>query len=73
MLQFSHATLCIAKHRIYNKRSKTIEESIHVIFYASNDSKLSDSLVQNLNLSKYSDEEEEKSKDANVTKEDEQE
>jgi len=34
---------------------------------------LSDSLVQNLNLSKYSDEEEEKSKDANVTKEDEQE
>jgi len=42
-------------YRIYINRTKTIEESIHVIFYESNESKLSDSLVQNLNLSKHSD------------------
>jgi len=34
---------------------------------------LSDTFVQNLNLSKYNDEEEEKLKEANVTKEGEQE
>ena len=44
-----------------------------LFFYASNDNKLNDSLVQNLSLSKYSNEEEKKSRDANVIKEDEQE
>jgi len=33
----------------YNKCTKNIEESVHVIFYELNDGKLSDSLVQDLN------------------------
>jgi len=37
-------------YRIYNKRTKTIEESIHVIFDESNESKISDSLVQDPSL-----------------------
>ena len=60
-------------YRIYNKRTKTIEESIHVIFDESNESKLSDSLVQNLHLNKHSDEEEERLKETNVTKDSAQE
>ena len=58
---------------IYNKRTKTIEESIHVIFDESNERKLSDSLVQNLNLNKHSDEEEERLEETNITKDNEQE
>ena len=46
-------------YRIYNKRTKSIEESIHVIFDESNDGVLSDFIVQNLSLNKHSDDEEE--------------
>ena len=52
-------------YRIYNKRTKSIEESIHVIFDESNDGVLSDSIVQNLSLNKHSDDEEETSKKVN--------
>jgi len=45
-------------YRIYNKRTKNIEESVHVIFDEFNDGKLSDCLVQDLNLNKYRDDEE---------------
>ena len=37
-------------HRIYNKHTKNIEESIFVIFDWSNDGILSGPIVQNLNL-----------------------
>jgi len=56
------------EYRIYNKRIKTIDESIHIIFYESNESKLSDCLVQNLTLNKHGDEEEERLKKTNVAK-----
>ena len=46
-------------YRIYNKRTKTIEESIHVIFDESNDGVLSGSIVQDLHFNKYGDDEEE--------------
>ena len=46
-------------YRIFNKRTKTIEESIHVIFDESNDGVLSGSIVQDLHLNKYGDDEEE--------------
>ena len=52
-------------YRIYNKCTKSIEESIHVIFDESNDGVLSDSIVENLSLNKYSDHEEEASKEVN--------
>ena len=52
-------------YRIYNKRTKSIEESIHVIFDESNDGVLSDSIVQNLSLNKHSDDEEETPKKVN--------
>ena len=35
-------------YRIYNKQTKTIEESIHVIFDETNDGVLSGSIVQDL-------------------------
>jgi len=62
--EFSWVTLFIANH---------IEFIIHVIFNESNESKLSDSLVQNLNMNKHRDEEEERLKETNVTKESAQE
>ena len=46
-----------------------IEESIYVIFDESNESKVSDSLVQNLNLNKHGEEEEEeKLREVSATK-----
>ena len=54
-------------YRIYNKRTKTIEESIHVIFYETNDGVLSGSIVQHLHLNKHGDEEEETTKEVNHT------
>jgi len=52
-------------YRIYNKRTKNIEESIHVIFDESNNGVLSNSIVQNLNLTKHSNDEEEAPKKVN--------
>ena len=46
-------------YRIYNKCTKTIEESIHVLFDESNDGVLSGSIVQGLHLNKHGDNEEE--------------
>jgi len=43
-------------YRIFNKRTRAIEESIHVIFDESNDGALSDSIVQRLNLNKHQEE-----------------
>jgi len=48
-------------YKIYNKSTRNIEESIHVIF--ENDGKLNDSVVQGLNLNKHSGDEEETSRD----------
>ena len=42
-------------YRIFNKRTRTIHESIHVIFDESNDGALSDSIVQSLNLNMLDD------------------
>ena len=56
-----HSKAC----RIYNKHTKNIEESIHVIFDESNDGVLSDSVVQNLNINKHSNDEEEAPKEVN--------
>jgi len=46
-------------YKIYNKHTKTIEESIHVLFEESNDGVLSGSIVQGLGLNKHGDDEEE--------------
>jgi len=48
---------CKAYH-VYNKRTKIIEESIHIVFDESNDGELSPSSSQELKLSRYDDEEE---------------
>ena len=40
-------------YKVYNKLKMNIEESVHAIFYEFNDGKLSDSLVQDVNLSKH--------------------
>jgi len=56
-------------YRIYNKCTKTIEESTHVIFDESNEGKCETNVMKKVYLSKRSDDEEEKSKEANVTKE----
>jgi len=45
-------------YRIYNKHTKTIQESIHMIFDESNDGVLSGSIAQNLHFNKYGDDEE---------------
>jgi len=45
-------------YKVYNKLKMNIEESVHAIFYEFNDGKLSDSLVQDVNLSKHRDDEE---------------
>ena len=50
-------------YRIYNKHTRTIEESIHVLFDESNDNVLSGSIVQGLHLNKHNDDEEEASKE----------
>ena len=52
-------------YRIYNKHTKSIEESIHVIFDESNNGALSGSIVQNLSLNKHSGDEEETPKKVN--------
>jgi len=52
-------------YRIYNKCTKTIEESIHVIFDESNDGVLSGSIAQSLHLNNYGDDEEEAAKEVN--------
>ena len=52
-------------YRIYNKCTKTIEESIYMIFDESNDGVLSGSIAQNLHLSKYVDDDEEATKEEN--------
>ena len=52
-------------YRIYNKRTRSIEESIHVIFDESNDGVLSDSIGQILSLNKHSDDEEQTPKEVN--------
>jgi len=52
-------------YRIYNKHTKTIEESIHVIFDESNDGVVSGSTVQDLHLNKYGDDEEEAAEETN--------
>ena len=54
-------------YRIYNKCTKTIEESIHVIFDESNDGVLSGFIAQSLHLNKYGDDEEEAAKEVNPT------
>jgi len=46
-------------YRVYTKRSKIIEESIHVLFDESNDGRQSSSSFQELKLSTYDDEKEE--------------
>ena len=45
-------------YRVYNKRTKLVEESIHVIFDESNDGSLSESFAD-LNLNKHESEDEE--------------
>ena len=60
-------------YRIYNKRTKTIKESIHVIFDESNDNVLSGSIAQNLLLNKYGNDEEEAAKEVNPANEQPQE
>ena len=60
-------------YRIFNKRSRTVEESIHVIFDESNDGALSDSIVHSLNLNKHDDDEEEAEKQQSPTIEQQQE
>jgi len=44
---------------VYNKRTKIIEDSIHIVFDESNDSRLSSSSFQKLKLSIYDDDKEE--------------
>ena len=56
-------------YRIHNKRTKTMEKSIHVIFDESNDGALSGSIAQNLHLNKYGDDEEEAGKEVNPANE----
>ena len=53
-------------YRIY-KDELNIKESIHGIFYESNDGELSGPIVHNLNLNKNSNDEEEASKDVDLT------
>jgi len=60
-------------YRIYNKRTKTSEKSIRVIFNEFNDSVLSGSIAQSLHLNKYGDNEEEAAKEVNPTNEQPQE
>ena len=55
-------------YRIYNKRAKNIEESIHAIFDESNDGKLSGSTVQDLNLNNHTGDEEEKAIEVSAPK-----
>jgi len=62
---FSHSKA----YRIYKKRTKTIEESIHVIFDESNDGVLSVSIIQNLHLNKHGDDEEDATKEVNHAEE----
>jgi len=57
---------------VYNKCTKIIEESIHIVFDESNDGRLSSSLFQELKLSRYDDEEEEDDDKAKTHKEHEE-
>jgi len=52
---------------VYNKHSKNIE-SIHVIFDEYNNGKLTDSILQNLNLNKHSDDKKGEAREASATK-----
>jgi len=65
--EFLWDILCKVRHTEFTtKRTKSIDESIHAIFDESNDSVLSDSIVQSLSLNKHSDDEEETRKKVNV-------
>ena len=55
-------------YRIFNKRTKTIEESIHIIFDETNDGVFSGSTVHDLHLNKHGDGEEETTKEVIVLK-----
>ena len=49
-------------YRVYNKHTRLIEESIHIVFDESNDGNISSSRFQELKLSRYDDEEEEEAR-----------
>jgi len=54
---------------VYNKRTRSIEKSVHIDFDESNDGNISSSSFQEFKLSRYDDDEEEEKVRANANKE----